>query len=134
MPAVTVTGDGVRYASSPVTYGLHEDLEVTWIMGDELMAKSAPATSPSGLERLGHTDTRDASSGNVAAAWSEYMVDAIQRSILFLGLLRERDHEAIEITARPMATVRCFNHETPMCGRSLPRPKGVSRCPTSKAS
>ena len=132
MPAVTVPGDGVHHASS-VTYVLREDLEVILIMLDELMAKSAPATSPSGLERLGHTDTCDASSGNVAAAWSEYMVDAIQRSILFLDLLRQRDNEEIEITARPMATVLCFDHETLMCGRSLPRPKGVSLCPTSKA-
>ena len=133
MPVVTVPGDGVHHASSPVTYGLRDALEVTLIMGDELMVKSAPATSPSGLERRGHTDTRDASSGNVAAAWSEYMVDAIQRSILFLDLLRQRDNEEIEITARPMATVLCFDHETLMCGRSLPRPKGVSLCPTSKA-
>jgi hypothetical protein len=56
------------------------------------------------------------------AAWPEYMVDALQRSVLFLDLLRQRGNEEIEITSRPLATVLSFGHEVLMDGRSLPRP------------
>ena len=58
----------------------------------------------------------------VAAAWPDYLVDAFQRSVLFLDLLRQRGNEEIEITSRPMATVLSFGHEVLMDGRSLPRP------------
>ncbi len=60
--------------------------------------------------------------GNITAALPEYLVDAFQRSILFLDLLRQRGNEEIEITSRPMATVLSFSHEVLMDGRSLPRP------------
>ena len=49
-----------------------------------------------------------ASSSNFVTAWPEYMVDALQRSVLFLDLLRQRGNEQIEITSRPMATVLRF--------------------------
>jgi len=59
---------------------------------------------------------------DVLASWPEYTVDAFQRSVLFLDLLRQRGDEEIEITSRPMATVLSFEHELLMDGRSLPRP------------
>ena len=59
---------------------------------------------------------------NMMAAWPEYMVDALQRSVLFLDLLRQRGNEEIEITSRPLATVLSFGHRVLMDGRSLPRP------------
>ncbi len=52
----------------------------------------------------------------------EYLVDALQRNILFLDLLRRRGNEEIEITSRPTATVLRFEHELLMSGLSLPRP------------
>ena len=55
-------------------------------------------------------------------AWPEYVVDAFQRSVLFLDLLRQRGNEEIEITSHPLATVLSFGHEVLMDGRSLPRP------------
>jgi Protein of unknown function (DUF3141) len=64
--------------------------------------------------------------GNMLTAWPEYMVDAFQRSVLFLDLLRQRGNEEIEITSRPLATVLRFDHETLMDGRSLPRPINYS--------
>ncbi len=63
-----------------------------------------------------------ASSGNFMTSWSEYLTDALQRSVLFLELLRRRGNEEVEITSRPMATVLGFGHEILMSGRSLPRP------------
>ena len=54
--------------------------------------------------------------------WPDYMVDALQRGMLFLDLLRQRGNEEIEITSRPMTTVLRFGHEVLMSGRSLPRP------------
>jgi hypothetical protein len=55
-------------------------------------------------------------------AWPDYMVDAFQRRVLFLDLLRQRGNEAIAMESRPMATVLRFGHEVIMSGKSLPRP------------
>ena len=62
------------------------------------------------------------SSGNVMTTWPDYMVDAFQRSVLFLDLLRQRGNEEIEITSRPTATVLRFGQDVLMSGHSLPRP------------
>lgn len=59
-------------------------------------------------------------------AWTAYMIDALQRSVLFVDLLRRRGNEEIEITSRPTATVLRFEHEVVMTGRSLPRPINYS--------
>jgi hypothetical protein len=64
--------------------------------------------------------------GNLMTAWPEYMVDALQRSVLFLDLMRQRGNEEIEITSRPLATVLRFDHEVLMDGGSLPRPINYS--------
>jgi len=58
----------------------------------------------------------------VLASWPEYTVDAFQRSVLFLDLLRQRGDAEIEITSQPMATVLSFEHEALLDGRSLSRP------------
>jgi hypothetical protein len=59
---------------------------------------------------------------SVMTSWPEYMVDALQRSVLFLDLLRRRGNEEIEITSRPTATVLSFGHDVLIDGRLLPRP------------
>jgi hypothetical protein len=82
----------------------------------------ASAISPYGL-RLPVFPTPSAeSSTSFVARFPEYLIDALQRSVLFLDLLRQRGNEQIEITSRPMATVLSFDHEVLMSGRSLPRP------------
>jgi len=95
-------------------------------MAIELMSKSASALNPFGLEWPAFPSNPAASSGNPMTAWPEYMIDALQRSVLFLDLLRQRGNEEIEITSRPMATVLRFDHEELMSGRSLPRPINYS--------
>ncbi len=62
------------------------------------------------------------SSGNLMMSWPDYMVDAFQRSVLFLDLLRQRGNEQIAMESRPMATVLRFGHDVVMDGRSLRRP------------
>ncbi len=52
----------------------------------------------------------------------EYLLDAAQRGVLFLDLLRRRGNEEIEITSRPLATVLRYDHEILMSGLSLQRP------------
>jgi Protein of unknown function (DUF3141) len=89
---------------------------------DELKAKATPGTSPFGPVLPTFLLPYMAVSGNIMGAWPEYMVDALQRSALFLDLLRQRGNEEIEITSRPMATVLSFDHEVLMSGMSLPRP------------
>ncbi len=55
-----------------------------------------------------------------------YAIDAIQRGVLFLDLLRQRGNAEVEITSRPLATVLRFDHEMIMSGRSLARPTNYS--------
>jgi len=57
---------------------------------------------------------------------SEYAVDTLQRSVLYMDLLRRRGNEQKDITSRPSATVLRFKHEVLMSGRSLPRPINYS--------
>ena len=86
------------------------------------MANPASATNPLDPKLSAFPTPSAASSGDLMMAWPEYMVDAFQRSVLFLELLRRRGNDEIEITSRPMATVLRFNHEVLMSGRDLPRP------------
>ncbi len=67
-----------------------------------------------------------ASSGSRLGGWPDYMVDAFQRSVLLLEVLRRRGNAEIEMTARPLATVLRFAHDLVMSGRSLPRPMNYS--------
>ena len=60
-------------------------------------------------------------SGQCIAAWQQYSVDAFQRSVLLLDLLRQRGNQQIEISSKPMATVLHFDHEVLLRGTSLPR-------------
>jgi len=89
---------------------------------NESTSKPALATSLFGIEPQAFTTPCAGSPGNAMTAWPQYMVDAFQRSVLFLDLLRQRGNEEIEIAARPMATVLRFGHEVLIDGRSLPRP------------
>jgi hypothetical protein len=59
---------------------------------------------------------------DIRASWPGYLIDACQRGVLFLDLLRQRGDEEVEITSRPFATVLSFEHEVLIDGRSLPRP------------
>src|SRR5271166_811259 len=91
-------------------------------MAVESNSKPASATGPRGLKWPAFPNYSAASSSKLMTSWPEYMVDAFQRSVLFLDLLRQRGNEEIEITSRPMATVLSFRHEVLMDSRSLPRP------------
>ena len=91
-------------------------------MADESKAASISATHPFGLAWPALAHPSAAPLGTAMAPGPEYMVDALQRCVLFLDLLRKRGNEEIEITSRPMATVLRFDHEVLMSGRSLPRP------------
>lgn len=64
--------------------------------------------------------------GQPGGAAGEYLLDAWQRSVLFLDLLRQRGNEQEEITSRPQATVLTFDHEILMSGRALARPINYS--------
>jgi hypothetical protein len=92
----------------------------------EPISKPAPATNPFGFALTDLPNPFGSSSGNPLAAWPEYLIDAFQRSVLFLDVLRQRGNEQIEITSRPMATVLRFDHEVLMGGHALPRPINYS--------
>ncbi len=57
-----------------------------------------------------------------AAALQEYLVDAFQRTVMFLDVLRQRGNVEEAIASRPMATVLRYDHEMIMNGPSLARP------------
>src|SRR6202011_853647 len=52
----------------------------------------------------------------------DYWVDAWQRSILLLDVLRQRGNNSIEHNARRAPNVLSFDAELVLDGRSLPRP------------
>jgi hypothetical protein len=53
---------------------------------------------------------------------AEYWIDAWQRSILFLDVLRQRGNNSAEHNARSAPNVLSFDVELVLDGRSLPRP------------
>src|SRR5882757_10196014 len=53
---------------------------------------------------------------------ADYWVDAWQRSILLLDVLRQRGNNSIEHNARKAPNVLSFEVELVVDGRSLPRP------------
>ncbi len=57
-----------------------------------------------------------------AGPLGDYLLDAAQRSVLFIDLMRRRGNEQQDITSRPMATVLSFDHDVLVSGRALPRP------------
>src|SRR5271163_1895642 len=89
---------------------------------DASRSRPVSATQPAGLDAPAFPNLFEADSRSAMTTWPDYMVDAFQRSVLFLDLLRRRGDEEIEITSRPMATVLRFGHEVLMDGRSQPRP------------
>jgi hypothetical protein len=91
-------------------------------MASESTTDPASAITPYGLHLPVFPTPSAESSTSFVARFPEYLIDALQRSVLFLDLLRQRGNEQIEITSRPMATVLSFDHEVLMSGRSLPRP------------
>lgn len=52
----------------------------------------------------------------------DYLVDAFQRSLIFLDVLRQRGNAQKAISSRPMATVLRYDYEIILRGPSLPRP------------
>src|SRR6201998_4308003 len=52
----------------------------------------------------------------------DYWVDAWQRSILLLDVLRQRGNNSVEHNARTAPNVLSFEAELVLDGRSLPRP------------
>ena len=88
----------------------------------DVTSQPTPAMNQSAPDMSAPRNAIMACFGGATTAWPDYMVDAFQRSVLFLDLLRQRGNEEIEITSLPMATVLRFGHEVLMDGRSLPRP------------
>ena len=95
-------------------------------MPTEARSNPSSAMEPPDSEVPGFPSQPTAVVGSFAASWQDYMVDAVQRGVLFVDLLRRRGNEEIEITSRPFATVLRFDHEVLMNGRSLPRPINYS--------
>lgn len=60
------------------------------------------------------------------AAWPEYMIDALQRSIHFLDFLRRRDDEKIEIISRRLGTLP-LRHSASLPPEDTAEPKSKNR-------
>ncbi len=59
-------------------------------------------------------------------ALKDYIVDAGERGVLLMDILRERGNEQADMASRPLATVLTFGHEILMSGKSLRRPINYS--------
>jgi hypothetical protein len=84
--------------------------------------QAAPAAQPFAINWPGFAAATAYPGAAFTAGLPGYAVDALQRGVLFLDLLRQRGNEEVEITSRPLATVLRFEHEPIMSGRSLVRP------------
>lgn len=111
----------VKCHEAPVNYGFlrpeADGEEMTMEMTHAANGPATPLTGPA----FGQSAT---TSGMQAPA--EYLIDAVQRGILFLDLLRQRGDQEVEITSRPLATVLRFDHEVLIDGLTLPRPINYS--------
>ena len=90
--------------------------EAILVKARNAMHRAPPATAGAGVPPP----------GGAAFAGTQYVVDALQRSVLFLDLLRQRGNEEAEITSRPLATVLRYKHEMLMSGLTLKRPMNYS--------
>ncbi|HVP52003.1 MAG TPA: DUF3141 domain-containing protein, partial [Terriglobales bacterium] len=54
--------------------------------------------------------------------WQEYVIDAWQRAVLFLDVLRQRGNNYVEHNARKVPNVLSFEAELLIDGRKLERP------------
>ncbi|MBB3809045.1 DUF3141 domain-containing protein [Pseudochelatococcus contaminans] len=61
-----------------------------------------------------------------AKEWAEYVVDAAERSVLYLDVLRQRGDNYLAHEAAGLPPVLDFQYETIIDGRSLPRPVNYS--------
>ena len=91
------------------------------------MPVKAASNSLSPIKQSGHwpfnlPEFATTSSDGVMTALPAYALDAIQRCVLFLDLLRQRGNQQLEAAAQPMTTVLRFEHEVLMDGKLLPRP------------
>lgn len=78
------------------------------------------------MPKLGKTDQRNdpgsyLAAGPFAPGW-EYLIDASQRTCLFLDVLRERGNQYLEQTSKNAPHVLEFDFDLVMDGRSLERP------------
>ncbi len=85
-----------------------------------------PWSLPAPLATLADQAKNWGAQASNSAPLPNYAVDAWQRSILFLDLLRQRGNEQAVMTSRPMATVLTFEHEVILSGHSLARPINYS--------
>jgi hypothetical protein len=60
--------------------------------------------------------------GNGLGAAGDYAADFLQRSILFLDILRQRGNEQAEMTSGPVNAVLIYDYEILVRGTELPRP------------
>ncbi len=95
-------------------------------MSLQRMSKAASQPGRFQVEPLARPNSGSTPPTNLMGPLPEYLIDAFQRNVLFLDILRRRGDEEIEITSRPMATVLHYEHELVMSGRSLPRPMNYS--------
>jgi hypothetical protein len=95
-------------------------------MAPDSVAKPALVANPFGVTLPNIAMPLPPISGASANALPEYLLDAFQRTVLFLDLLRRRGNEEKEMTSHPMSTVLRFEHQVLMSGRSLPRPINFS--------
>ena len=82
------------------------------------------AFQPTGLPGAGLGAAADPS--GAATALKDYLVDAAERTVLFLDILRQRGNEQADMTSRPLATVLTFGHEILVSGKGLKRPINYS--------
>jgi hypothetical protein len=90
-----------------------------------ILPSSAPAKISAPLAPSGAPSAAGEPAFKGPATWNDltnYIVDAAERSVLLLDILRQRGNEQAEMTSRPLATVLTFDHQILLSGAGLSRP------------
>ena len=69
-----------------------------------------------------HRQSLEGTWPDLIASWRDYLIDAVQRSVLSFDLPRQRRNEKIKIISRPIAALLSFDCDAVIDGSSLPRP------------
>jgi hypothetical protein len=85
-------------------------------MASEPVATPAATLNAFGQQFWAATNPFAAIGGNWATGFQEYLVDAFQRSVLLMELLRRRGNDEKEMTSHPMSTVLRFDHQMLLSG------------------
>lgn len=91
-------------------------------MTDQIASNVLPTIGQFFKQQFHSAELAQISSASGLSSLPHYLVDAMQRSVLFIDLMRRRGNQQLETAAQALTTVLRFEQELLMDGKLLPRP------------